>query len=181
VRTESSGTTFAFTNHLSAISKGWRDGPGVGTTIQWPATHIGARGNEGVAAHVARIPGAIGYSEYGIAERAKLAMAQLENKEGTFVMPTADSGHATLLSAELPANLRAFFPDPDGKQSYPIVTYTWLLLYKQYADAQKAKAIKDFVKWGLTQGQRCNEPLGYVRVPPAVEAKALAAMQRIGN
>ena len=115
VRTDSSGTTFAFTNHLAAISKEWRDGPGVGKAVQWPCRYIGATGNEGVAGQIVRIPGAIGYSEFGIAERASLSVACLENKEGAFVMPTAGSGLATLLSADLPANLRAFFPDPREK------------------------------------------------------------------
>ena len=72
-----------------------------------------------------------------------------------------------------------FFPDPDGKDSYPIVTYSWLLLYKQYDDAQKAAALKQYVKWALTEGQAFNESLGYVRLAPPVVARALQAVESI--
>src|SRR6185312_11413370 len=111
----------------------------------------------------------------GTAERAGMNMAQLENKVGKFIQPTGGSGLATLINAKLPANLRAFFPDPDGTDSYPIVTYTWLLLYKQY-DNQRAEAIKSFVEWGLTEGQQYLEPLGYIRLSPKAETMAMDAV-----
>lgn len=136
-------------------------------------------GNEGVAGRIKISQGAIGYVEYGIAERAGLAMAWLENKAGQFVQPHAGSGLAALLNAELPDNLRAFFPDPTGQDSYPIVTYSWLLLYKTYADPQKAAGLKQFVTWCLTSGQQFNESLGYVRLPPGVATRAADAVDRI--
>ena len=137
VRQDSSGTTYAFTNHLSAVSDEWRDrGPGVGTLIDWPGSAMAARGNEGVAGRIKISKGSIGYVEYGMARRAGLSMAWLENKAGQFIEPHGGSGLATLLNTPLPENLRVFFPDPDGQDSYPIVTYSWLLLYKQYDDAQ---------------------------------------------
>ena len=91
-------------------------------------------------------------------------MAWLENKAGQFIQPHGGSGLASLLQEVLPENLRAFFPDPDGPYSYPIVTYSWLLLYKRYDDPQKAVALKRFVTWCLTEGQAFSEPLGYVRL-----------------
>jgi len=178
VRVDLSGTTFAFTNHLAAISEEWRSRFGAATGVQWPGHTVGGPGNDGVAGLVKRLPGAIGYVEYGTAKRAGLQMARLENKEGQFIRPTGGTGLSTLLNAELPANLRSFFPDPAGKESYPIVTYTWLLLYKQYAPG-KVKAIKDFVSWALTDGQHFNESLGFIRVPPKVEAAGLEAVQAI--
>jgi phosphate transport system substrate-binding protein len=169
VRQDSSGTTYAFTNHLSAISDKWRDrGPGIGTLIQWPGNAMAVRGNEGVAGRVKLSRGAIGYVEYGIARRAGLSMAWLQNKAGQFIEPHGGSGLATLLNTPMPENLRVFFPDPDGQDSYPIVTYSWLLLYKQYDDAQKLAALQQFVKWCLTSGQEFNESLGFVRLPPPV-------------
>jgi phosphate transport system substrate-binding protein len=179
-RQDGSGTTYAFTNHLSAVSDEWRDrGPGTGTLIQWPGNTMTARGNEGVAGRVKLSKGAIGYVEYGIARRAGLAMAWLENKAGQFIEPHGGSGLATLLNTPLPENLRAFFPDPDGQDSYPIVTYSWLLLYRQYDDAQKLAALKQFVKWCLTAGQEFNESLGFVRLPPPVIARAMEALDKV--
>ena len=180
VRQDGSGTTYAFTNHLSAISDEWRDrGPGVGTLIDWPGTAMAARGNEGVAGRIKISKGSIGYVEYGMAKRGGLSMAWLENKAGQFIEPHGGSGLATLLNAPLPENLRVFFPDPDGQDSYPIVTYSWLLLYRQYDDAQKLGALKQFVRWCLTTGQEFNESLGFVRLPPQITARAVEALDNI--
>jgi phosphate transport system substrate-binding protein len=180
VRQDGSGTTYAFTNHLSAVSDEWRDrGPGVGTLIEWPGNAMAARGNEGVAGRLKMSKGSIGYVEYGIARRAGLAMVWLENRAGQFIEPHGGSGLATLLNTPLPENLRVFFPDPDGQDSYPIVTYSWLLLYRQYDDAPKLAALKQFARWCLTTGQEFNESLGFVRLPPPVMARAIAALEGI--
>jgi phosphate transport system substrate-binding protein len=179
-RQDSSGTTFAFTNHLSAVSEAWRErGPGTGRWVDWPAHTVRVPGNEGVAAYITQTPGAMGYVEYGIAARTGLAMAWVENKAGHVIQPHGGSGLATLLQAVLPENLRAFFPDPDGPYSYPIVTYSWLLLYQRYDDPQKVAALKRFVAWCLTDGQAFSEPLGYVRLAPQVVTRALAALDQI--
>jgi phosphate transport system substrate-binding protein len=180
VRQDSSGTTYAFTNHLSAISETWRDqGPGVGVAIAWPSHPMVAPGNEGVAGRIKVSQGAMGYVEYGIAQRAGLSMAWLENRAGQFVQPHGGSGLATLLNVTMPENLRAFFPDPEGQDSYPIVTYSWLLLYKEYDDQLKAAALKQYVKWCLTEGQAFNETLGYVRLTPQVITRTMAALDSI--
>jgi phosphate transport system substrate-binding protein len=180
VRQDSSGTTYAFTNHLSAISEEWRDrGPGTGSLIDWPGHAMAARGNEGVAGRIKMSRGALGYVEYSIAKRAGLSMAWLENKAGGFIQPHGGSGLATLMNTELPDNLRVFLPDPEGRDSYPIVTYSWLLLYKKYDDPQKAFALKQYVKWCLTEGQEFNEFLGFVRLPPPVVARATHAVETI--
>jgi len=180
VRQDGSGTTFAFTNHLSAISEEWRDrGPGVGTLVDWPGNAMAARGNEGVAGRIKMSHGSIGYVEYGMARRTGLAMAWLENKAGQLIEPHGGSGLATLLHAEMPANLRIFFPYPEGKDSYPIVTYSWVLLYKTYDNPQKAATLKRYVKWCLTEGQEYNESLGFIRLPPSVIARAVEAVDSI--
>jgi phosphate transport system substrate-binding protein len=177
VRQDGSGTTYAFTNHLSAISEEWRDrGPGVGRLIQWPGNAMAVRGNEGVAGRIKLSRGAIGYVEYGIAKRAGLPMAWLENKAGQIIAPHGGSGLATLLNTPMRENFRVFFPDPEGEDSYPIVTYSWLLLHTQYDDAKKAAALKDYVRWCLIDGQEFNESLGFVRLPPRVASRAVQAV-----
>jgi phosphate transport system substrate-binding protein len=180
VRQDSSGTTYAFSNNLSAISATWRDqGPGVGRVIAWPSHPMMAPGNEGVAGRIKNSKGAIGYVEYGFAQRAGLPMAWLENKAGQFIQPRGDSGTATLLNVEMPENLRLFLPDPEGKDSYPIVTFSWLLLYKHYDDQHKAAALKQYIKWCLTEGQAFNEALGYIRLAPQVIERTMTAVDSI--
>jgi phosphate transport system substrate-binding protein len=180
VRQDGSGTTYAFTNHLSAISDEWRDrGPGIGALIDWPGNAMAARGNEGVAGRITISQGSIGYVEFGTARRAWLPMAWLENKAGQLIEPHGGSGLATLLNTPLPENLRVFFPDPEGQDSYPIVTYSWLLVYKQYDDAQKLAALKHYVRWCLTTGQEFNEALGFVRLPPQIIARSLEALDSL--
>ena len=181
-RRDSSGTTYAFTDHLSAISEVWRDqGPGTGKLVDWPGPTMSATGNDGVARLIKRTSGTIGYLEFGTASRARLAMARLENRAGEFVAPTGPSGMATLANATLPENLRAFFPDPEGRDSYPIVTYTWLLLHGEYETSDKAETIKDFVRWCLTDGQQYNEQLGFIKLPPNVAGSALEAVAAVSS
>ena len=114
-RADSSGTTFVFTQHLSAVSEAWKNGPGTGTTVNWPSSDkfVASPKNDGVTATIKQTPGAIGYIEYGFAKLAKLPMAWLENKSGTFVEPTLESGQAALAGVDLPADFRAWLPDPD--------------------------------------------------------------------
>ena len=181
-RSDSSGTTWAFTNHLSAIAETWRTGgPGVGKKIDWPANSMASRYNEGVAAKIKYSKGSIGYVEYGIAKRSGLSMASLENKMGAFVKPSDASGTTTLAntSARMPANLRLFIPDPDGEDSYPIVTYTWLLVYQTYRDPAKAERVKRFVRWGLSEGQKFAPEYGYAPLPQPVATLAIDALSDV--
>lgn len=178
-RQDSSGTTFAFTNHLSSVSPEWHDGPGAGKLIDWPGATRLAHGNEGVAGLVKRNPGAIGYVEFGVASRADLQMASLENKAGNYILPTGDTGLKTLEEAKLPENFRAFFPDPEGQGSYPIVTYTWMLLYKSYPDETRRDALKQFVNWCLEDGQHYNQELGYIRLTPETASRVRDAVASI--
>ncbi len=178
-RSDGSGTTGVFTKHLSAISPEWKTKVGDGKTVSWP-TGIGGKGNEGVTAQVQQLEGAIGYVEFGYAKQNGLQMASLQNKAGTFVEPTADSFKATLAAVELPANLRAFVSDPEGKDSYPVVSYTWLLAYKKYDDPNKLKALQAAIDYGLTEGQQVAPEMGYVPLPENVVTKVEAAAAAIG-
>jgi len=180
VRQEKSGTTYAFTKHLDAISEKWRAQHGPATLVDWPGNAMRALGNEGVAARIQRSIGSIGYVSYEFASKLRLKLAVLENKEGKFVKPTEQSCTTALAGAEMPENLRIFVPDPSGPDSYPIVTFSWILLYKNYPDAEKAKAIRDLFRWCLLDGQRYAPKLGYVALPANVTEKALAALNTVG-
>jgi len=177
-RSDGSGTTFVFTKHLSAISPAFKDAVGEDKSVTFPVGQ-GGKGNEGVTAIIKQAPGTIGYVEYGYAEHNGLSMASLQNKSGNFVKPAPESGAATLASVELPANLRIWPADPNGAQDYPIATFTWLLLNKKYDDATKLKALKDFVTYGLTDGQKFAPELGYIPLPAPVVEKAKAALATV--
>ena len=180
-RQDSSGTTFALTNHLSAVSAGWRDqGPGVGNLVDWRGAML-ARGNEGVAGRIKVSEASIGYVEYHFAKRLGLSMAHVQNKAGRFVAPGEQGGQAALAAnvKQMPSNLRLFLPDPEGAESYPIVTFSWLLVYDRYSDPSKTAALKKFLTWGLTTGQSYSRELGYIPLPAEVASLSLAALDRI--
>jgi phosphate transport system substrate-binding protein len=177
-RSDGSGTTGVFTKHLSAISEDWKNTVGEGKTVQWPVG-IGAKGNEGVTAQILQTEGSIGYIEYGYAEQQSIPMAILENKAGKFVTPTAETASESLQSVELPENLRAFISDPEGDNSYPIITYTWLLLYQKYPSADKLDGLKSVITWSLENGQDMAKELGYVPLPANVIEKNKAALETI--
>lgn len=177
-RSDGSGTTEVFTKHLSAISSEWETMIGQGKSVEWPTTKgrfIGSKGNEGVTATIQQNEGAIGYIEYGYAKNNGLTMAALENLSGNYIEPSDESAEQTLDAITLPENLRVFITDPEGDQSYPIVTYTWILAYKQYDDPQKAIAMEAMVEHVLNYGQEASKELGYVALPANVKEKVAAA------
>lgn len=177
-RSDGSGTTFVFTQHLAAISPDFDDEVGFDKSVTFPVG-IGGKGNEGVTALVKQSPGTIGYVEYGFAANNGLSMASIENKAGQFVAPTPESGAAALASVQMPDNLRVWPVDPDAPDAYPISSFTWLLLYKTYPDAAKLQALRDFVNYGLTEGQSYAAELGYIPLPEPVVAKAKAALESV--
>ena len=181
-RQDSSGTTYAFTEHLAAVSKAWSEGPGVGKIIQWPNVAMLARGNEGMASKIKIAEGSIGYVEYGFALRLGLQMAVLENKDGQFVAPTPQSGAAALtpsVDASL-ETLESSTINPLGRDAYPIVTYSWFLLYPSYP-AEKARALVSFLTFAYEDGQNYAPYLGYIPLPKHVIEQARAALARFGT
>jgi phosphate transport system substrate-binding protein len=181
VRRDSSGTTFILTNHLAAANDWWRDqGPGAGKQVDWPGRAMEVNYNEGVAQRVKISEGAIGYMEYEFAERLGLPIATLQNKAGRYVVPTPRAGTAALASITgIPEDLRVFAPDPPGADAYPIVSYTWLLLYGRYPETAKRDALKDAVTWGLTEGQPIAEQMGYIPLPDEMVRLAKAKIESI--
>ena len=182
VRSDASGTSFNFTGHLAEISEDFKNGPGAGTSVQWPASDkiIKAPKNDGVTATIVQTPGAIGYVEYGYAKLTGTSMATLENAAGNFVAPGDEGGAAALASAEFDTNMRAFITDPKGETAYPIATFTWMLFYKDGQDPAKVEAIKQMVEYGLTEGQAMAPELGYIPMPASVIEKVRAAADKIG-
>lgn len=180
-RADSSGTTFVFTDHLSAISPEWKKGYGSGNTVNWPKSDkfVASPKNDGVTATIKQTKGAIGYIEYAYAKLAKVDGALLQNKAGQYVAAGGEGGAQALAAAKLPPDMRLWLSDPEGAKAYPIVTYTWMLFYKKYDDPKKSASIKRMVEYCLTEGQKSSEKLGYLPLPPNVIAdvrKAAAAI-----
>src|SRR5271157_5532162 len=179
-RSDSSGTTFVFTKHLSAISPAFKETVGQGTNVNWPQSDkiVAAPKNDGVTATIKQTPGAIGYIEYGYAKLTKANSALLQNKAGQYMAPSTASGQATLASAEFDSHLRAWIPDPPGADAYPIATFTWMLFY-QKQDAQKAEWLRKLVDYCATTGQSISGSMGYIPLPANVVDKVKTASAKI--
>jgi phosphate transport system substrate-binding protein len=188
-RAESSGTTFVFTNHLSAVDERWKKGEGLGATKKidrWPAHKpIGGKGNSGVAAYIQQIPGAFGYVEAGYAELVKLPIAAVQNHRGKYVMPTESASLLGLADAKFDKVLGTAVPDPAGSDdAYPIVTYTWVVCRKHYDDPRIAASLKAVFDYCLEtnqpdRGQELSSGLGYVALPKIALDKALEKVKEI--
>ena len=188
VRSDSSGTTYVFTGHLSNIDKAFADEVGQSKAPNWPDSDkfIKAPKNDGITAQIKQIPGSIGYIEYGYAKLTKQPTAMIENASGNFVAPGPESGAAALASAEFPEgtlpnsdvpNLIAWVWDPKGADAYPIATMTWLLLYKDQDD-DKAAALRQLVEYCVSdEAQGQADGLGYIPLPAEVVAKVLDAVK----
>ena len=165
VRADGSGTSFIFTNHLSAISSSFKSEIGVGTAPKWTGNPLKGKGNPGVAKEVSNAEGTIGYVEYAYSKKNNIQTALVENKKGQFLPPSIRDTNKALSTVVIPPdNNRVFVGDPDD--GYPIAGLTWLMVYKQYDSPEKAAAIKKLVNWILNDGQSLNASLDYVRIPP---------------
>jgi phosphate transport system substrate-binding protein len=168
-RSDGSGTTNIFTGYLTKVSGNWKSKVGQGTSVNWPAG-VGAKGNEGVAGIVKQTEGAIGYVELAYAEKNKLPYASIKNKAGNFVLPSFESVTAAASGyvKNIPNDLRVELLNADGKNSYPISGFTWLLVYKNMKDKNKAKAMVEFLKWSMKDGQKYAKELFYAPLPKEV-------------
>lgn len=172
VRADGSGTTFIFTNHLSSIDPYFKGRIGANTAPKWTLPNaLRGKGNPGVAALVARTPGAIGYVEYDYATKNNLKSAEVQNKKGEFVAPSLAGANAALSTVKFPDNYRVFVGDPG--QGYPIVGLTWMMVYKKYPTPAKADAVKKWINWVLKDGQQYNDDLNYTKIPGDVVNRVL--------
>jgi len=166
-RSDGSGTTYIFTDYLSKASPDWSKDVGKGTAVKWPAG-LGGKGNEGVTALVRQTEGSIGYVELIYAVNNKLPTAILRNRDGKWVEANLKTVTAAAGSANMPADFRVSITDAPGADSYPIASFTYLLVYVHQNDAAKGKAIVDFIQWMLHKGQEYAPALSYAPLPAAV-------------
>jgi phosphate transport system substrate-binding protein len=184
-RSDGSGTTYVFTDYLSSASPAWAQGaggPGRGKEVNWPVG-LGGQGNEGVSGQVKQTPGSIGYVELAYAKQNRLPTAHVQNKAGEFVEPTIAS-----ITAASESVIAALPPDTDyrvsivngpGAGTYPISSFTWLLVYKNPPDAAKAKKLVDFMRWMYTTGQQSAAALDYAPLPATLAQRLTERLSTI--
>jgi phosphate transport system substrate-binding protein len=179
-RSDGSGTTYIFVDFLAKLSPEWKQKVGVATSVSWPVG-VGGKGNEGVSGLVAQTPGSIGYVELIYAIQNKIAYASVKSHDGEYVKASLASVTAAAAgaAANMPADFRVSITNAPGKDTYPISSFTWLLLYESPKDKAKAKAMVEFVKWALADGQKYCADLGYAPLPPSVAKSELVALERI--
>lgn len=178
-RSDGSGTTYIFTDYLSRVSSDWKSGPGKGTSVKWPVG-LGGKGNEGVAGMIRQMPGSIGYIELIYAVQNKIPYGTVKNASGNFVKASLDSVTAAAASMKtMPADFRVSITNAPGKDSYPISSFTWLLIPVQAKDAAKGKIISDFLDWMLDDGQKMTANLTYAPLPQNVVDKVKVAIKQI--
>jgi phosphate transport system substrate-binding protein len=181
-RSDGSGTTYIFSDYLSAVSPAWKTAPGKGKELAWP-TGLGAKGNEGVAGQIKQTPGAIGYVELAYAKQNNLPTAAIRNAAGQFVVPSIDAVTAAAAGAaeKLPPNTdyRLSIVNAPGATAYPISSFTWLLLYKNEPDTAKGRKLVDFVKWALHTGEQSAASLDYAPLPAALVSRLDSAVSTI--
>jgi len=168
-RSDGSGTTNHFVTFLSAISPEWKSKVGAGTSVSWPAG-IGGKGNEGVAGSIRQAPGSIGYVELAYAQQNNLPVAQIQNASGAFMAPSLASTTAAVrgAAASLAQDVRIPIVNSPAPDAYPIAGLTYLLVYQDQADEKKGKALAEFIRWAMTEGEQVAESLSYARLPDEV-------------
>ena len=178
-RSDGSGTTFVFTDYLSKVSSDWKSRVGSNTSVSWPVG-LGAKGNEGVAGMIRQMEGGIGYVELIYAMQNKITFGSVKNASGNFVKASLESTTAAAEGAKMSAaDFRVSITNAPGKEAYPISSFTYLLIPKQWKDATKEKAVVDFLNWMLEQGQGMAKQLDYAPLPDAVKQKEMEAIKSI--
>jgi phosphate transport system substrate-binding protein len=180
-RSDGSGTTYIWTDFLGKVSEEWKKKVGnAATSVNWPVG-LGGKGNEGVTGLVKQTPNAIGYIELIYAVQNNIPYGKVQNAAGNFVKAdlAGVTAAATADAKNIPDDFRVSITNPAGPKVYPISSFTWLLIAEQIQDATKREAIKDFLKWMLTEGQKYNEGLSYAQLPKDVIAKETQAISLI--
>ena len=188
-RSDGSGTTYIFSDYLSAVSPSWSGSLGKGKEIKWPVG-LGGKGNEGVAGQVKQTPASIGYVELAYAKQNKLPYANVRNAAGRFVSPSIASVTAAAAAMKLPKNTdyRVSIVNAPGTDSYPISSMTWILAYQNQQDRVKGAKLVNFLRWAYKDGEKTASSLDYAPLPPAMVAQLQnrlksirAAENRVGD
>jgi phosphate transport system substrate-binding protein len=178
-RSDGSGTTYVWTDYLSKVSPEWNTSVGKGTSVKWP-TGLGAKGNEGVAGMIRQMDGAFGYVELIYAVQNSITYGTVKNASGNFVKASLDSTTAAAASMKaMPADFRVSITNAPGKDSYPISSFTWLLVPVEWKDKAKEKVFVDFLTWMLEKGQSMTAELNYAPLPDGVKQKERDAIKTI--
>jgi phosphate transport system substrate-binding protein len=179
-RSDGSGTSYIFSDYLTKVSPEWAKKVGKGTSLKWQVG-LGGKGSEGVTGMVQQTPGAIGYVELIYALKNNIPAAIVQNSAGNWITPSLTGVTAAAASAasNMPADFRVSITNAPGADSYPLSSFTWLLIYKNETDKEKGQAIENFLKWCLTTGQQFAAPLDYAPLPPAVVQSELQQINQI--
>ncbi|MCL2760324.1 MAG: phosphate ABC transporter substrate-binding protein PstS [Desulfuromonadales bacterium] len=166
-RSDGSGTTSIFTNYLCSVSGEWAKRVGTDTSVAWPVG-LGGKGNAGVAGQVKNTRYSIGYVELAYAIENRLPFAALRNRSGVFVEPSIASTTAAAASVRMPADFRINLVNQPGRNAYPIVGLTWLLVYQNQKDKLKGRKLVEFLRWSMRDGEKMAKSLLYSPLPPNV-------------
>jgi phosphate transport system substrate-binding protein len=177
-RSDGSGTTNIFTSYLSKVSQEWKDKVGNANSVNWPGD-VGGQGNEGVAGQVRQLPGSIGYVELAYANQNKMTAMVLQNVAGNFIEPTLAATSQAAAGVTLPDDMKIMLTNSSNPQAYPIVGFTWLLVFQQQKDTIKGKALTDMLWWAIHDGQKFASPLDYAPLPADAVLKAEKEVQSI--
>jgi phosphate transport system substrate-binding protein len=179
-RSDGSGTSAIFTDYLSKVSPTWASTVHSGTAVRWPVG-LGGKGNEGVTGQLTQLPGAIGYVEVAYAMQNHLSIASLQNKSGEFVAPSIPSTTAAAAGYvdAMPDDLRMSLTDSPGKGAYPIVGFTYLLVYTEQTDPVKGPALARFLWWESHEGQKDGPPLTYAPLPDGVVKRVEGKLHKL--
>ena len=172
-RADGSGTTFLFTNYLSKVSPDWKAKVGEGTAVNWPVG-AGGKGNEGVAAFVARLPNSLGYVEYSYVKQNKLNYALVQNAAGNFVKPEDDTFKAAAAGADWAKSFYQILTNQPGKDSWPLSGATFILMHTSQDKPANGSETLKFFNWAYANGEKSAADLDYVPMPAA----AVAAIQK---
>jgi phosphate transport system substrate-binding protein len=179
-RSDGSGTTYIFVDYLSKVSTDFKTQVGVNTSVKWPAG-VGGKGNEGVSGLVTQTPGSIGYVELIYALQNKITFGSVQNSAGEFVKGSVDAvtKAAAAAAATMPADFRVSITNAQGAGAYPISSFTWILMYQDPKDKAAARAMVDFMRWALIDGQKYCADLGYAPLPSNVVMLEQAALDKL--
>jgi phosphate transport system substrate-binding protein len=179
-RSDGSGTTFIFTDFLSKVNPEWKSKIGSDTSVKWPAG-IGAKGNEGVAGMVRQSPYSFGYVELIYALQNKMAYGTVKNAAGKFLLgsPAGVTAAAAAAAKTMPADYRVSITNAPGAASYPISSFTYLLIPLKFADPAKGVAVKDFLTWMLDHGESEATEMDYAPLPAQVQAMERRTIETI--
>ncbi|WP_321867953.1 phosphate ABC transporter substrate-binding protein PstS, partial [Burkholderia cenocepacia] len=166
-RADGSGTSFIWTNYLSKVNPEWKSKVGEGTTVAWP-TGSGGKGNDGVAAFVQRLPGTIGYVEWAYAKQNHMIYTAMKNESGAVVEPTTETFKAAAAGADWKKSFYQILTNEPGKDAWPVVGATFVLLHTVQDKPEQAKETLKFFEWSFKNGTSAADSLDYISLPQSV-------------